>query len=66
MRVPRGRDSRVELDDHLDDLASGDAEIVPLEIDALDCRLLRPRHLQRQTASGTISTATAMIRAVFM
>src|SRR5207253_6275607 len=41
-----------EIDAHLDDLASGDAEIVPLEIGALDSRLLRPRHVQRQTACG--------------
>src|ERR1700738_5046243 len=43
--------SRVEPHARLDDLASGDAEIVPLEIGALDSRVLRPRHLQRQTAS---------------
>ena len=42
--------SRVEVDAHLDDLASGDAEIVPLEIGSLDSRLLRLRHVQRQTA----------------
>jgi hypothetical protein len=34
MRVPGRRRSRLELDDHLDDLASGDAQVVPLEIDA--------------------------------
>ena len=51
MRVPGERHSRREVDAHLDDLASGDAEIVPLEIGALDSRLLRPRHVQRQTAS---------------
>src|SRR5271157_4179775 len=44
--------SRVELHARLDDLASGDAEIVPLEIGALDSRLLRPRYVQRQTASN--------------
>jgi hypothetical protein len=43
--------SRRELDTRLDDLASGDAEIVPLEIGALDSRLLRLRHVQRQAAS---------------
>jgi hypothetical protein len=41
--------SRREVDPHLDHLASGDAEIVPLEIGALDVRLLRQR-VQRQTA----------------
>ena len=50
MRVPDGRHPRVEFDDRLDDLASGDAEIVPLEIDAYDSCLLRPRHVQNQTA----------------
>ena len=35
----------------LDGLASGDAEIVPLEIVARDSRLLRPRHVQRQAAA---------------
>ena len=32
MRVPAERYSRAEVDAHLDDLASGDAEIVLLEI----------------------------------
>src|SRR5262245_48256772 len=32
MRVPRGRRSRREFDDRLDDLTSRDAEIMPLEI----------------------------------
>src|SRR5437867_10038767 len=41
-----------EIDAHLDVLASGDAQIVPLEIGALNSRLLRPRHVQRQTACG--------------
>ena len=50
MRVPGGRHPRVEFDDRLNDLASGDAEIVPLEIDASDSCLLRPRHVQNQTA----------------
>ena len=50
MRVPGGRHPRVELDNRLDDLASGDAEIVPLEIDAFDSCLLRPRDMQNQTA----------------
>ena len=38
-------------DDRLDGLASGDAEIVPLEVVARDSRLLRQRHVQRQTAA---------------
>ena len=42
--------SRCEFDAHLDDLASGDTEIVPLEIGALDSRRLRLRYMQRQTA----------------
>ena len=41
--------SRRELDTHLNDLASGGAKIVPLQISALDSRLLRQRHMQRQT-----------------
>jgi hypothetical protein len=39
------------ISDPEDDLASGDAEIVPLQIGALDSRLLRQRDVQRQTAS---------------
>jgi hypothetical protein len=50
MRVLGGRIARFELDARLDDLASGDAQIAPLEIGALESRLLRPRHVQRQTA----------------
>ena len=50
MRVPGGRHPSVDFDDRLDDLASGDAEIVPLEIDAFDSCRLRPRHVQNQTA----------------
>jgi hypothetical protein len=46
MSVLAERHSRVEVDAHLDDLASGVSEIVPLEIGALDSRLLRPRQLQ--------------------
>ena len=49
--MPGERHSRGEIDAHLDDLASGDAEIVPQQIGALDSRLLRLRHVQRQTAS---------------
>src|SRR6185312_2389911 len=50
MRVLGKRHSRREFDTHLDDLASRDTEIVPLEIGALDSLLLRQRHVQRQTA----------------
>jgi len=44
----------VKYVDHarLDELASGGAEIVPLEIDAPRSRQLRLRHLQRQTTCG--------------
>jgi hypothetical protein len=38
MSVLAERHSRVEVDAHLDDLASGVSEIVPLEIGALDSR----------------------------
>ena len=51
MRVLAERRTWVELDAHLYDLTSRDAEIVPLEIDAGDARLLRPRHVRRQAAS---------------
>jgi hypothetical protein len=51
MRVLAEFRSRVELDARLDGFASGGAEIVPLEIGALDSRLLRPRRLQRQAYS---------------
>ena len=34
----------------LGNLASGDAEIVALEIGAFDSRQLRPRNMQRETA----------------
>jgi hypothetical protein len=51
MRVLGKRHSRREFDTHLDDLASRDAEIVPLEVVARDSRLLRPRHVQRQAAA---------------
>jgi hypothetical protein len=50
MRVPGGRDPRVEFDDRLHDLASLDAEIVPLEIDASGSCLLRSCHVKDQTA----------------
>jgi hypothetical protein len=52
MRVHGEGRSRVEIHAHLDDLASGDAEIVPLQSGALDSSLLRPRHVKRQTAYG--------------
>ena len=47
MRVPAECHPGVELDAHLDDLASRSGKIVPLEIGAPDARLLRPRHVQR-------------------
>src|SRR5262249_3418921 len=50
MRMPGERNSRRELNAHLDNLASGDTEIVPLEIATLDSRLLRLRRTKRQTA----------------
>src|SRR5262245_30667042 len=50
MRMPGRRNPRIEFDDGLDDLASGDTELVPLEIDACDSRLLRSRDVQDQTA----------------
>src|SRR5262245_39782357 len=50
MPVLGKRHSRVEVDAHLDDLAAGDAEIVPLEVGAFDSRLLRRRYVQHQTA----------------
>ncbi len=59
------RHPRRYVDAHLDGLASGDAEIVPLEISAL-----MPCCYDSATcgakALATISTATAMIRVVFM
>jgi hypothetical protein len=39
-----------EINAHLDDLASRNAQIVLHEIGALDFRLLRPCRMQRQTA----------------
>ena len=51
--------------DHLDYLASGVAQVVPLEIDAPGADLLRLRHLHRQAAMA-ISAAIAMIRVDFM
>src|SRR5689334_3968602 len=43
MRVPAERSARGEVDARLDGLASGGAEIVPLELGARDAGLLRPR-----------------------
>jgi hypothetical protein len=39
-----------DIDARLDDLASGDAQIVLLEIGALGSRQLRLRHVERQAA----------------
>ena len=41
-----------ELDDRLDDLASRDAEIVPLEIDAPGAHVLRLPPVERQAGGG--------------
>jgi hypothetical protein len=49
MPVPAERRSWCKVDAHLDGLASRGAEIVPLEIGALD-PLLRGGHRQRQAA----------------
>jgi hypothetical protein len=43
---------RRELDDHLQRLASGDAHILPREIDALDCGLLCQRGVQPEAAGA--------------
>jgi hypothetical protein len=52
MRVSWSHNSGGKPDEHLDHLAPGDAQIVPLEIGALDVsQLLRPRHVQRQSTS---------------
>jgi hypothetical protein len=45
------RDPWGELDAHLDDLASGVAEIVPLEVGPFDARLLGWRRGQHEAAS---------------
>jgi hypothetical protein len=50
MPVLGERRSRFDLHAHLEDLASRDAEIMPLEIGALDSRLLRRRQVQRRSA----------------
>ena len=60
MRVPGGRNPGVELDDRLHDLASWDAEIVPLEIDASGSCLLGPRHVKNQTAREMTAATTAI------
>jgi hypothetical protein len=49
MRVLAEGRSRIEVNAYLEGLASGDAEIVPLQVRALDSRhprVLSPRHLQ--------------------
>ena len=51
MRVLGGDNFRIKVDAQLDDLASGNAEIVPLQVSSFSSRLLRLRHAQRQTAS---------------
>ena len=52
MRVPGRRRSRRELDDRLNYLASGNAQVVPLEIDAPGSHLLRLRPVERQAGCG--------------
>ncbi len=52
MRVPRRHHARRDLDERLDELASGDAEIVPLKIGALDSDRLSLRHLWGETVRG--------------
>jgi hypothetical protein len=42
--LPAERDALGEIDADLDDLGSGDCEIVPHDIAATDSRLLRARH----------------------
>ena len=66
MRVSRGCRSRLELDNHLDDLASGNAQVVPLEIDAPGSHLLRLTHVERQAGRGGSALLTARIRVVCM
>jgi hypothetical protein len=51
MAVRGERHPGSEIDAHLDDLASRDAQIVPLQLGALDSRLLRLRRVQHQAAS---------------
>ena len=66
MRVLGGQPAGREIDAHLDDLASGDAEIVPLEIGALDSRAAAPAPRAIAKPLAAISAATAMIRLIFM
>jgi len=65
VRVLAERHARSELDAHLNNLASGDAEVMPLEVSALDARLVGRRHQEWQTASDNQCAAVA-IRVVVM
>jgi hypothetical protein len=65
MRVLGKRHSRREFDTHLDDLASRDAEIVPLEIDAL-IPACCARATCRTKLLATMTAATSAIRVAFM
>ena len=60
--------AQVNVDPHLDDLASGSAEIVPLQVGSLDPRhrrlLLSPRRMLRQNACND-QAAIAITRVVF-
>ena len=47
MRVVAERHARGKIDAHLDDLVSGDIQIVPQDIGARDSSLLRLRRVQR-------------------
>src|SRR5712692_8440730 len=51
MRVPGGDISRVEVNAHRTDLASGNAEIVELQVGSFASRLLRLRPVRRETAA---------------
>ena len=61
----RGRRSRIELDDCLDDLASGDAQVVALQIGTPGSHLLRQGACNAR-APATISATAVAIRFVFM
>jgi hypothetical protein len=50
MRMLGEGDARLDVDAHLDDFASGNAEILPLQIGALDLRWLGQRGVWRQGA----------------
>src|SRR5262245_62213012 len=47
-----GATYRIEVNAYLHDLASGCAEVVPLQVGAFGSRLLSPRHVRSKAASG--------------